>query len=243
MVSATATLYKNLVQIAFGFSETYHLFLLYFCTAFRRQTIPPIGGVIMLPNQLRLTDGTIVRKDPVENIYSSENGDFYSPHNAILTDQGWIMRKLKAEISKRTAKSSHGGDYPKLRNYGNNLCHTLIARTWIGPRPYYQTTEGQTRPMEVDHLNGNILDWSASNLQYVTPAENRKRARLLRAMRACNNDPKQYTQARLKAIFASYDLDPGAPAPGILDARALTPGTLTPIDARMSRDMSRHAEL
>ena len=82
-------------------------------------------------------------------------------------------------------------------------------------------------------------------------------------MRACNNDPKQYTQARLKAIFASYDLDPGtltpgasapgtltpgtltpgAPAPGTLDARALTPGTLTPIDARMSRDMSRHAEL
>ncbi|MBO4519111.1 MAG: HNH endonuclease [Paludibacteraceae bacterium] len=159
----------------------------------------------MLQNQLRLIDGTIVRKDPVENIYSSENGDFYSPHKAILTDQGWIMRKLKAEISKRTAKSSHGGDYPKLRAYGNSLCHTLIARTWIGPRPFYKTPDGQIRPMEVDHLNGNILDWSASNLQYVTPAENRKRARLLRVLRSIGRDPRRMSRTELLEIFNKYD--------------------------------------
>ena len=79
---------------------------------------------------------------------------------------------------------------------------------------------------KIDHINGDKMDWSLANLEEVTPAENRKRARILRAMRACNNDPKQYTQARLKAIFASYDLDPSES-----------------IDARMERDMSHHAEI
>ncbi len=178
-------------------------------------SVTPSDAAFMLQNQLRLTDGTIVRKDPVENIYSSERGDFYSPHKAVLTDQGWIMRKLKAEISKRTAKSSHGGDYPKLRSYGNNLCHTIIARTWIGPR---------SQGYEIDHINGNILDWSASNLQYVTPAENRRRARLLRVLRSIGRNPKTMSRADLLDIFKKYDF------------------TNTNPDIIMEREMSRHME-
>ena len=71
----------------------------------------------------------------------------------------------------------------------------LMALTWIGPRP-----EGY----EVDHLNGNILDWSADNLEYVTPKENIKRAKLLRVLRSIGRDPKQMSREELLSIFSKY---------------------------------------
>ena len=77
--------------------------------------------------------------------------------------------------------------------------------------------------MEIDHINGDKLDWSLANLEEVTPAENRKRAKILRAMRAAGNDPTTIPPAELKAIFARYDLMDGA--------------------EQMSREISRHREL
>ena len=71
----------------------------------------------------------------------------------------------------------------------------LMALTWIGPRP-----DG----MVIDHLNGDILDWSADNLEYVTPAENNKRAKLLRVLRSIGRDPKQMSREELLSIFSKY---------------------------------------
>jgi hypothetical protein len=97
--------------------------------------------------------------------------------------------------------------------YGNRLCHHLIYETFVGPR---------TKGMEIDHINGDKLDWSLANLEEVTPAENRKRAKILRAMRAAGTDPTTIPQSRLEAIFARYVL---------MDAAE-----------QMSRDISRHRE-
>jgi len=58
--------------------------------------------------------------------------------------------------------------------------------------------------MEIDHLNGNKLDWSVDNLEYVTPAENRKRAGLLRVLRNIGRDPKKMSREELLAIFNKY---------------------------------------
>ncbi len=69
----------------------------------------------------------------------------------------------------------------------------LMALTWIGPRP-----EGY----EVDHINGDMLDWSADNLEYVTPEENNKRAKLLRVLRSIGRDPKQMSREELLSIFS-----------------------------------------
>ena len=77
--------------------------------------------------------------------------------------------------------------------------------------------------MEIDHINGNITDWSLANLEEVTPEENRKRAKILRAMRKAGTDPTTIPQSRLKAIFDRYDLMDGA--------------------EQMSREISRHREL
>ena len=72
----------------------------------------------------------------------------------------------------------------------------LMALTWIGPRP-----EGY----EVDHINGDMLDWSADNLEYVTPTENIKRAKLLRVLRSIGRDPRKMRREELQAIFKKYE--------------------------------------
>ena len=71
----------------------------------------------------------------------------------------------------------------------------LMTLTWIGSRP-----EGY----EVDHLNGDMLDWSTDNLEYVTSKENIKRAKLLRVLRSIGRDPKQMSKEELLGIFAKY---------------------------------------
>lgn len=157
----------------------------------------------MASEQLRLVDGTIVRKCPtIKPLYCSREGKFYSVHNAELTDDGWILREVKANFSpamrtpgRHCFNGKRGCVYPIMRQYDKQMCHKLVALTWIGPRP-----EG----MEIDHLNGDITNWSVDNLEYVTPAENRKRARLLRVLRSIGRDPKQMSREELLAIFAKY---------------------------------------
>ena len=72
----------------------------------------------------------------------------------------------------------------------------LMALTWIGPRP-----EGY----EVDHLNGDMLDWSTDNLEYVTQKENIKRAKLLRVLRSIGRDPRKMSREELLEIFNKYE--------------------------------------
>ena len=155
----------------------------------------------MLPEQLRLTDGTIVRRCPTDKpLYCSRAGRFYSVHNAILTDDGWVLREVQPSFSPvrrkrwRSSNGISGTQYPTMRHFDCMNCHTLIALTWIGPRP-----EG----MEIDHLNGDIHDWSTDNLEYVTPAENRKRAKLLRVLRSIGRAPQKMSREELLTIFSS----------------------------------------
>ena len=144
-------------------------------------------------------------------LYCSRDGQFFS-----LTNNGTTLREVKPCYSPgmQNNRSNMHSAYPKLTQLGTKLCHHLMWETWVGPR---------TKGMEIDHVNGNIMDWSLANLEEVTPAENRKRAKILRAMREAGNGPKQYSTARLKAIFAQYELMDG--------------------DTQMKREMTKHQEL
>ena len=156
----------------------------------------------MATEQLRLVDGTIVRKCPTDKpLYCSRAGKFYSVHNMSITEEGCIMREIKPVLKqsgtrKCTYTKGGGTHYPFMRNFANKHCHFLVAVAWYGPRP-----DG----MVIDHLNGNIFDWSADNLEFVTPAENRKRAKLLRVLRSIGRDPKQMSREELLTIFKKYE--------------------------------------
>ena len=104
--------------------------------------------------------------------------------------------------SQYTNKSNHGHAVPTMRHFGSKSCHSLMCITFHGPRP---------QGYECDHLNGVITDYRASNLQWVPPAENRRRAKILRAMRAAGLDPSTYSRDELLAIFGKYTVgDPHA---------------------------------
>ena len=164
----------------------------------------------MATEQLRLVDGTIVRKCPtIKPLYCSRAGKFYSVHNAILTDDGWVLREIKPVLKQSgtrrcTFTNGTGTHYPFMRNFQNKHCHFLVAAAWLGSRP-----DG----MVIDHLNGNILDWSADNLEYVTPAENNKRAKLLRIIRKCaimdkrpDLLPENRSKEELLELFSMYNV-------------------------------------
>ena len=79
-----------------------------------------------------------------------------------------------------------------------------MALAWLGPIP---------AGWEVDHINGNILDWTLLNIQIVSVAENRKRAVILRARRMVarqDNDlsklPENMKPEELLALFNAYNV-------------------------------------
>ena len=122
-------------------------------------------------------------------LYCTRDGHFLS-----LTKFG--LREVKpCLIATKNPRVCHTR-YPFMRQFGNRTCHMLMALTWIGPRP-----EGY----EVDHINGDMLDWRADNLQWVTPAENHKRARLLRVLRSIGRAPRKMSREELQAIFNKYE--------------------------------------
>ena len=131
-------------------------------------------------------------------LYCTRDGHFFS-----LTKFG--LREVKPCFAvPRDPRVCHTR-YPFMRQFGNRTCHMLMALTWIGPRP-----EGY----EVDHLNGDMLDWSTDNLEYVTPTENIKRAKLLRVLRSIGRDPRKMSREELQTIFKKYEFgDPTTEVP------------------------------
>ena len=135
----------------------------------------------------------IIRQVPPESVkgktlFAGTDGKFYNAKG----------RELKPHFNPacRVSRPNMHSAYPSMRNFCNRLCHHLIWETFVGPR---------TPGMEIDHINGNKLDWSLDNLEEVTPAENRKRAKLLRCLRSVGRDPRQMSRDELLHIFNKYE--------------------------------------
>ena len=137
----------------------------------------------------------IIKQVPPESVkgkilFAGTDGKFYNAGG----------KELKPHFTPAMRTKCYGGSpaYPCMCHFGNRLCHHLIWETFVGPR---------TKGMEIDHINGNKLDWSIDNLEEVTPAENRRRAKILRAMRAVGLDPRTYSREELLANFQKYTID------------------------------------
>lgn len=131
----------------------------------------------------------IIKQVPPESVggktlFCGTDGRFYNADG----------RELKPCIPKDfKRKSNVHSCYPLMPHFGGRLCHQLVWETFVGPR---------TKGMEIDHINGDIMNWSLDNLQEVTPAENRKRARYLRVMRKCGFDPRIFLKNELLYWFS-----------------------------------------
>ena len=81
---------------------------------------------------------------------------------------------------------------PFMRHFGHLQCHLIVAHAWLGARP-----EG----MVCDHLDTNLLNFNANNLQWVYVPENIRRAKIARRMRKIGLDPKRLTPTLCRGIY------------------------------------------
>ena len=174
----------------------------------------PLSGV-KLTDAIFLIDGTELRlcagvkyRCGTAKLYCSYDGHFYSLSQNGLNE---VLPNFSPSHRACTRGSKHytslGSRYPAMPNFGGKQCHALICTAWHGPRPTFIDEHGNEKPMECDHLNANPYDFHADNLEWVTPAENRRRAKILRGLRSAGIVPeKAYTYAQLKDIFNTYDI-------------------------------------
>jgi hypothetical protein len=134
-------------------------------------------------------------------LYTNGKHDFFS-----LTSRG--LRQVFEHLtptSRTPGRSCHNGKrgniYPQMREYGNATCHSLVCTAFHGPRPIVNGIL-----YVCDHKNGNIMDWSEDNLEWVSPRENAKRRAILKALRMCGRDPLKMSYAELDEIFRRYQV-------------------------------------
>ena len=149
--------------------------------------------------ELRLCKGVVSRSGS-RKLYCSEKGRFYS-----FSVRG--LNQIRPFVTKNWhRKPNVHSNYPRLCGYvGNPCCHMLVALAWVGPKP--------ANGYVVDHINGVLADCRAVNLQWVTPAENRKRAVILRARRMIARQdgrpellPENMAAEELLTLFTQYNV-------------------------------------
>lgn len=113
-----------------------------------------------------LDNGTTIKPLPIEyqngyagKYYAGNDGEIYS------TKRNNTHTLAIGDTMHRLLFSDNGRGY--LIAFNNKTQHELIAAAWIGPRP-----DGY----EIDHIDGNPKNNKPSNLEYVTPFENKYRA-------------------------------------------------------------------
>ena len=130
---------------------------------------------------------SIIKQVPPESVggkilFVGTDGKFYNAKG----------KHIKHTFSPAMQHHKGGSAYPKMRQYLNRLCHHLVWETFVGPRH---------KGYEIDHINGDKMNWSLDNLEEVTKEENDRRGLYLRLLRAKGFNPKDYQPENIKAFF------------------------------------------
>ena len=129
----------------------------------------------------------------VKYLYCTRAGRFFTRGK-----DGWnevLPNEVHGRSKKRNPKSGGGFDAPFMVNFGYKSCHRCVAFAWCNP------PENATK-LEVDHLNCDHANWTADNLQWVTPAENRRRGKIAKRMRKIGINPKLLTPTLCSGIYS-----------------------------------------
>lgn len=130
-------------------------------------TIPTTGEQVLLRRCNAPQSGQ-------RQLYCASDGRFFSVSRCSVHQIKHTYGPAMRTAGRHCHNGKRGCVYPVMRNFGSKMCHILIYEAWIGPR----------QPgMQIDHLNGNVLDYRARNLEMVTPSENIRRSMRLRALR------------------------------------------------------------
>ena len=136
-------------------------------------------------------------------LYCTRDGRFF-----VRKKDGW--RKLEPATNclydrhpdKTKPKAAGGGtNRADMRQFNHSTCHRLVAYAWCEHPSAAMHDSNWYKRYEVDHLNGDRSDWTADNLQWVTPQENDRRAQIMRKLRKMGIDPKLVYIRNLKGIY------------------------------------------
>ena len=135
----------------------------------------------------------------VKYLHCTRDGRFF-----VRGKDGWDEIKPKS-ITPKGAKRGGSTGIAMMRDYGAKLAHRCVAVAWCNP-PKEALAEINDRHIkkkwEVDHLNCDHANWTADNLQWVTPAENRRRGKIANRLKnKVGLNPKLLTPTLLRGIF------------------------------------------
>ena len=133
-------------------------------------------------------------------LYTNGHGLWFS-----LTSRGLNQVFENFGLARRTrGRHCHNGkrgcDYPQMRDYGLGYCHVLVCTTFHGPRPII---DGKLAVC--DHKNGDVLNCSADNVEWVSVKENIWRAKhVLQVLRLKQFNLSTFTGEEMDRWFAIF---------------------------------------
>ena len=163
----------------------------------------PITGneVIFLSDshlELHHCKSAIYEKAGDHKLFCSNDRQWFHLHpNGVLTDLEHTFSPTNRTPGRMCHNGKRGVIHPSMRHWGCQYCHVLVYEAWIGERHYPQK--------QIDHKNGNSLDYTPENLEEVTPSENNWRSlHVLQVLRAKGINPIDYTGTQMDHWFAIF---------------------------------------
>ena len=139
-----------------------------------------------------------------KTLYCTRDGKFF-----VRYADGWHKQepstnylRRKQQTGKIYPKGGGATECPDMRFYGHYRCHRLVAYAWCEHPACAKTDPLWYKHYEADHINGDHANWTADNLQWVTPAENRRRAKLARCMRKIGLQPRWLYHSILRGLYS-----------------------------------------
>ena len=130
-------------------------------------------------------------------LFCSRNKRWFHLHaDGKLTEIKHLFSPAMRTPGRQCYNGKRGCSYPTMRDFSMINCHILVFEAWEGERDLSK---------EIDHKNGNVLDYALENLEQVTRSENSWRSfHVLQVLRAKGINPTDYSGTQMDLWFAIF---------------------------------------